>query len=487
MANASSFLCGLFTLWVVKRHLLPASYGVVVVALQVLQYLPMFDGGFRMVINRRLLVEDDAEVRRRLLEFSRCFYTYFALGILLLGGLSVWAYSWTSNAAQAGEPRWFFVTLGVTGAVQVIGYAQAGLLTGLGLQHRLYRSFALGAWTNLGVLSLALESGLGMWAFPLSLLSSGLVVWAWSARQMREAAPGMAWMQLRFSASLGEVFRGTYREALSCLGSQVAMVLIMSLDVVLVGLLGVTGAMVGVFGVLARLLAVARGFLQAGSEAFWPILARGGGNTQNMAQVLVRVNAWLFGAVSGTVPFVMGPFLLRYMGPDWVPPAVLVWLMTARFLILGLFSPAAYFLVARGQYHTLARFLAGELIVGTILSALLVSKWGAVGVAAAFLCAAVLGTLAPIFLRAVRVLELPTWPLLGAVWLRAGTAVALSGGVSAWLMTGRGGLVAVPAALAGALVAVGFAGAWAAFRARIWKEPSSVSWRGRLARMARHL
>lgn len=487
VANASSLLNGVLTLWVVKRHLLPAAYGVVVVGLQLLQYLPMFDGGFRMVINRRLLAEKDPEVRERWLAFSRCFYTYFSLAVLLAGALAVWAYSLAPNAAQAGESHWFFVVLGATGALQVIGYAQASLLTGLGLQHQLYRSFALGAWTNLGVLVLAMESGMGMWSFPLALSSTGICVWGTSARQMRTVAPSMAWLQLRATAAFTQVFRGSYREAVSCLGSQIAMVLIMSLDVVLVGLLGVAGAMVGVFGVVARLLGVARSFLQAGSEAFWPILARGESESRAMALTVVQANAWLFGAVGGTLPFVMGPFLEWLMGVEWRPPAALVCLMTARFLILGLFSPAAYFLVARGQYHTLARLLAREIIAGAVLSTLVAPRWGATGVAGAFLAAAGLGTFAPILLRAARVLELPAWRLLGAAWLRAGLAVILSGGVSAWLIAGRGGVFAVPAGLAGASVAVGFAGAWAVFRARMREGPLAASWRERLVCAARHL
>src|SRR5436305_12713420 len=70
VAMASNMVCGLIALRL-YGHLAPEAYGVVVVALTAMGYLPLLDGGFRTTLNRAVLAEPDADERGRLLRFGQ--------------------------------------------------------------------------------------------------------------------------------------------------------------------------------------------------------------------------------------------------------------------------------------------------------------------------------------------------------------------------------------------------------------------------------
>src|SRR3989442_77748 len=56
LAMASNMVCGIIALKL-YGHLSPAAYGVVGVALTIMGYLPLLDGGFRTTVNRAVLAE----------------------------------------------------------------------------------------------------------------------------------------------------------------------------------------------------------------------------------------------------------------------------------------------------------------------------------------------------------------------------------------------------------------------------------------------
>jgi len=76
----------------------------VIVALQILNYLPLLDGGFRLTVNRLILAGADAEERRPLLQFyQKLHFSITAVGFLaaLLFMVGYWG---TPVARQSGQP-----------------------------------------------------------------------------------------------------------------------------------------------------------------------------------------------------------------------------------------------------------------------------------------------------------------------------------------------------------------------------------------------
>ena len=72
--------CGLVSnlaaLRLYSLYLEPSLYGRVMVATQILSYLPLLDGGFRTVTSRHLLGIAEPEHRSDLIRFSQVFYTF---------------------------------------------------------------------------------------------------------------------------------------------------------------------------------------------------------------------------------------------------------------------------------------------------------------------------------------------------------------------------------------------------------------------------
>ncbi len=435
-ATLSGALAGMLMLRLLQAYLLPARYGVVVVALQAMLYLPLLDFGFRTTLNRRLLVEPDPVHRRRLLHFGQALYLRLGGLVLLAAGLLMVLYAQTATARQAGEPLLFFVALGAAGAFSVLAFAQVNLLVGLGDQQRVFLLNTVGSWANLLGLWAGLRLGWDLWAFPLASTVMALVqlVPAWVWCQARE--PELHWRG-RLSA---EEFRATFAElkaeALACLRSQFAILLLFTIDVVLVGLLARNAAVAAVYATAARVFGIARGALQAGSEALWPLVAKEGATGANSGQGdwLLRVNAWFYGGAMGAMAVTLTPFIHWFMNPEWAPDPWLVGLLAGRFLITGLSSPTAYFLLGLGDFRSLARYCERELVAACVLSVPLGWRFGAHGVAVAFLLATGLGTLTPIFWQWARHRGLPAARLFGFTWAYGLLALALSVGL------GLGGL-----------------------------------------------
>src|SRR4030095_5953349 len=81
-ATLSALVKGLVTLRLVGRHLEPSSYGVVLVALQILASLPFLDARSRTPVSRPLLANRESGRRAALLRFGQTLYSWLSLGVL---------------------------------------------------------------------------------------------------------------------------------------------------------------------------------------------------------------------------------------------------------------------------------------------------------------------------------------------------------------------------------------------------------------------
>jgi O-antigen/teichoic acid export membrane protein len=460
-ATVSGALAGMLMLRLLNAYLVPERYGVVVVALQAMLYLPLLDLGFRTTLNRRLRVESAPAERLHLLHFGQSLYLRLGAVVWAVAVVGMLLYAQTATAREAHEPWLFFVALGTAGAISVLALAQVNLLIGLGQQERVFQLNTVGSWTNLLGLWLGLRLGWDLWAFPAATLLLAVVqlvpAWFWC----RAVEPGLHWAGRLSAAEFRDLFQRLRADAFACLRSQFAILLLFTVDVVLVGLLSRNPAVAAVYGTAARVFGIVRGALQAGSEALWPLVAKesAGGTGSAQGDWLVRVNAWLCGGAMGAMAVTLTPFIEWFMKKSWAPDPVLVALMAGRFLVTGISSPSAYFLLGLGDFRSLARYCERELAAAVLLSLPLGWQFGARGVAVAFLVATVFGTLTPIFWQWARLRGLPAGRLFGTTWARGSVAVALSVGVGvAGLQAGATGPWTV---LVGALAvgAAGFAGA----------------------------
>ncbi len=456
-ASLSSAVAGVTVFRLLEDHLTPARYGVVLVATQALQYLPLIDLGFRTVLNRQLLAEADPSRRSALLEFGQRLYALISLllAAVALAGMALYALS--PSGRQAGESIGFFLVLGLSGAASVAAAAQTQLLVGLGRQDRVFALNAAGTWTNLGVLWLALGRGLDLWAFPLAIAATALVQAGPAWITTRSLVPGLRWVGRMARTEFRALFVALRPAALACLRSQFAILVLFTVDVVLVDLLTGNPAVSAVYGIAARVFAIARNSLQAGSEALWPRIARAqrDGAGASTGDWLLPANAWVYGAAMGGMAVVLHPFIDWFMSARWAPDPVLAALMAGRFLVTGLSSPPAYQLLGMGEFRWLARYCERELVLAVGLSVPLGLGFGARGVALAFLLATGAGTFTPIFWRWARIRGVAPGGWFAATWLRgllaAGIAVGVTWTILAAGVSGPGIPLAAAAGFAAAL------------------------------------
>lgn len=421
---ASSLVCGLIALRL-YGHLAKEAYGVVLGALTMIGYLPLLDGGFRTTINRAVLAEPRPEERRNLLQFGQVFYSWLALGLVLLSLLLMFGYAWTPAARGSGQPLAFFGALAVAGALTVISSIQAGVLVGLQAQAAFFLLTAVSSWVSLISLWVVLTRGGGVWAFPVSMLCGVLAAYPVALGLIRWRGAGISFFSLSLDAQFREHFQRLRSDAWHCFRSQISIVVLYTIDIILV-LLICSPAEAAVYGILSRIFAILRGFLQSLSEISWPIIAQKGWGDRQMNRILNRVNAWAVGSVTGALSLTLGPFCGWYIGPDWAAPEYWVWLMGARFLVTSLAAPAAYLLYGSGDFRAISRALERELAAGVVLALWLGWFWGVAGIATAFLVSTALGTLYPIFRAyAARTGESLSGTLL-ETWTRAGAGLTIS-------------------------------------------------------------
>jgi O-antigen/teichoic acid export membrane protein len=441
IALVMALIAGCVSLKLYSYYLPVAVYGVVVVALQILGYLPYLDGGFRTTTNREILSSGSHEGKLALIRFAQTFYSHLSLLALPLSLLVMAGYSLTPNVAHSGQPRTFFLAIGLSSALSVLGWAQIELLIGIGEQASFFLMNALQSCVILGTLWLSLHWGAGIWAFPISVLGGLGFCYPVALWLIRRKEPAVEFFCFRADAAFWNDLRRLWRNAWDCFRMQVLILVLLTLDVVLVGLICGSAKDAAIYSVVTRLLGLVRGLLQATGEVAWPLVAQHDRTDHVFAAFLLRSNGWAVGSATGALVITLGPFLSWYMGEQWAPPQILVVLLTGRLLIIGLASPVIALLIGRGDFKIIARYIQRELVVATILGVCLGVKFGMYGVAMGFLLATAFGTLFPLF-RAY------------------GRSVNSSGGQSMWQAWWRGVVACAVSYLAGLMLLPFARGTW---------------------------
>ena len=161
---------GLVLLRLLPRMLPGNEWGVVNVALTLLTYLPLLDGGFRLVLNREMLQSNDAGERERLAGFGQALTTRLLLVSVLLGPMLTMLYSLAPAAREAGLPTSFYLATGVVGALTFGAGIQIQALVGLDRQVWMSVIQGGGSVANLGMMMVGARLG---WPLPqhLNILS----------------------------------------------------------------------------------------------------------------------------------------------------------------------------------------------------------------------------------------------------------------------------------------------------------------------------
>ncbi len=263
----------------------------------------------------------------------------------------------------------------------------------------------------------------------------------------------MKLMFFRADAAFWREFKRIGREAWQCFRFQMANVLLVSLDLVIVGFICPRPVDVGIYGAASRFFPYARNVLQGTSEVAWPIIAQKNKADPAFVLFLARFNAWTLGGASGAMTVTLGPFLCWYLGKIWNPPQILVTLLAWRLLVTSLSSPTSYTMFGLGDFKTVARYAIRELAAAAILGVVLGFAWGTSGVALGFLVATVFGSLFPIVLAYAKSTGTSARSFLWQAWWRTLMAYA-SSYFLAWLLLASA-TNAIEVALVGMVAALG--------------------------------
>ena len=116
VALLSNVLSGLVVAALYTRYFSKEMATVLLAALNVMGYLSLFDGGFRTVANRRLLISTHAAEKTRIIEVCQSLYTALAFVFFLAAEVLVSMYATTPNPREAGVPYVFFLAMGLVAA-----------------------------------------------------------------------------------------------------------------------------------------------------------------------------------------------------------------------------------------------------------------------------------------------------------------------------------------------------------------------------------
>jgi O-antigen/teichoic acid export membrane protein len=477
VASAATVTSGLILLHLLPKRIAREEWAVVVVALQVLAYLSFLDGGFRTLLNREMLRTTDAGERADLARIGQILGTGLTLACLLFGPLLTLAYS-LSPSAQLAHLGWgFYAVMGISGGLTFWSGMQLQALVGVDRQGMMSAIQGLGSLVNLGIVLCGLELQGGAWAFAIAQAVQALVQGCVASVALKAVLPGVRLLDCSWPASCRQFVARHWQQAWSVFRMQFVIFLLLSLDVLLAGLLlGEGSELVGLV-MVARIATLGRGGVSSFGEALWPRIARGEGSATDLTGRVLAVNAWLFGIaaglLAGAAPAVLGWFVAK----SWTASPLLTGLLAARFLVIGVSSPASYHLIGAGRYPILVRAVSHEVLAAVVLGLAGGWLWGAPGLAAGFLLATGFGTFYVLF-AAYASIEGHTAPVrrFAAVWGRALIGAAAAGGVSAFLIAnGWTGVASLGAAAAGFLVALALAVALAWLR-----SPRAIPWKSRL-------
>jgi O-antigen/teichoic acid export membrane protein len=381
---ASSFISiRLYNLYVSKEE-----YGVILVGLGIIGYLQLISGGFRMVVNQRMLAEPEPEAIKALAEFGQVLQTYFLLFVLVGGMIVMAGYSQVPSTRALGLPFLVFIATGAAAAATFHAASQLSLLVAVGEQVKSTILQILWGLFGLFFLWLSFFLGGGIWAFPISIGFGALTAIIGAKLVLMQTSKDVPVVVWKPAKDFGKRFKGLWRAAFDCLHNQIATTLIFSADLVMVGLLVGPGA-AAVYGLVTRVMVLSRQVLQSLSEAAWPRLTQelDGQRKAIMMRKVDRLNAWSVGCWYGAMAATLLPFLGSLVRHDWVASPILAGLIVARSFIISLASPHAYGLMSAGRFRELAKLSQFEAIMGLILGITLSYAAGVVGTALAFLLA----------------------------------------------------------------------------------------------------
>ncbi len=467
-AAAASATSAVVVLRWVGQHLPKEEYGALMVALTVLGYMPMLDGGFRMFLNREVLRTSDTGRRRWLAGFGQALMTRLFSWALLAGPVLMLA-CWLGPAGRrAGLGLGFFMALGLGGALTLSAGMQVQALVGIGKQGAMSVIQGVGSLVHLAVVGAGLAMGWGEWAFPAAVLAVASVPWIAANLVLRTDFPGMPWVDLEWGTDRRAYWRENWPEAWPVCRMQVLIVVLLAMDGLMANWLMPEGGELTVFVLVLRVLGIARGVLTSFGEALWPRVAQGTGGGPDSTRLVSAANAWLYGMGGGLMLGAAPAVLAWHVSPEWVAPPAWIGLLAARFVVIGVSSPVAYHLMGSGQFQTLARRVGMEVVAGAILGGVGGWFWGGTGLAAGMLLSTAMGTSLPLFMDHARHQggsDGPRW-FFGA-WARALAGAAVAGALSHVLVrSGWTGAWSLAAGAAGAMAAMATLMAWAWSRGR---------------------
>ena len=448
----------LYNLYVSKE-----IYGTILVGLQIIGYLPLMSGGFRMALNQQTLATPETDRKQAIARFGQTLQSYFFIIVLLGGMLGMAAYGLLPKSRASDIPFLVFVTAGAAAALTFQAGSQLALLVAFGEQ--VTSSIVQGLWGvfTVGALWISFALGSGVWAFPLSnAISSIIVILIVRIALIRNKndVPLFLWKRERdFTAKLKSVWKSAFES----LYNQIATTLVFTLDLILIGILIGPGP-AAVYGVVSRVMAISRLVLQSISEAAWPRLAQEidpARKVQIMRKV-DRFNAWFVGCWYGALAITLLPFLGWLVKPDWVAAPLLAGLIITRSFVVSLTSAHAYGLLGAGRFRDLLQVNQQEVVIGLVLGVILSLTLGVNGTALAFLIGSLAAQGWQMTYRYFRFAHDTHW---FSEWLAVALRGLLAAGVSAaiagavWSVTrahvGTVGWLSIPAGGIGFILPIG--------------------------------
>jgi O-antigen/teichoic acid export membrane protein len=384
--SACTVLTSFISLKLYSLYLTKEIYGVILVGVQIISYLPLTGAGFIMVLNQRILTDRNTESAKEMSWFAQLLQNYFFLFAVVVALTLMAGYCETSLVRTSGLPVPLFLCIGMAGAITFYMSGQLSFLIGQGEQVKCY--FFQGIMSLLGSLILycSFAAGWGVWAFPISASLSALLIFLPVRYVLRARISGLPLFVLQPKPDFLERLKKIWRPALDCLMTQGWGMLSFSLDTILVGLIVGPGP-AAIYGVISRVTGISRHVLQALGEASWPRLAQQA-NPELKARFMRKVdrlNAWNVGCWFGTMFATVLPFMGWLLKADWLAGPLLVALVLTRHAIISLAGPHVFGITSLGLFKENARLARLEVITSVIPAVILSYLMGSVGTAIGYL------------------------------------------------------------------------------------------------------
>ena len=220
IASLTAAATGFLALRLYNIYLTKEFYGAIVVATNVLSYLPLVSGGFVMILSQQMLASRDEAETVRIARFAQVLQSHILIAALVAGVGLMGIYSQLPLAHSSGLPVSVFFSIGLSAVATFYAGGQFGLLLGLGQQT--YSIILAGALNLLSFLIMwvGFGLGLGIWAMPLSTGLGALLLLpvAWSLQQkFARGIPILSWHR---NPEFWQRLRATWLSSFVYLGCQ---------------------------------------------------------------------------------------------------------------------------------------------------------------------------------------------------------------------------------------------------------------------------